>query len=215
MNPLPVIQLSLPSWWKPCLHAVKCNTVSQHPMRPNVAAPNCSIHWLTPFGINFMNHLSNSFLLDIIACDWIVLTQCIKIQMWHSEELLCQSPLLHMLLWQLHCPWGCPHASQQIPPFPLHHYAWCQLCRERHITFLAIRPQIMACNQWHTMEWRDAPRPQLKEQPPLHPPHLSTLLGFLSPFITSTHWNTTWTSLTHLMPLFGPSRASPSGPNAD
>ena len=47
-------------------------------MRPDVAAPDRFTHRLKPFGINFMNRLSNIFPPHIIAHDRIVLMQCIK-----------------------------------------------------------------------------------------------------------------------------------------
>ena len=78
MNPLPLVPLPLPSRRKPCPRANDSNAISCHPMRPDVAAPDRFTHWLTPFGINFMNRLSKSFPPHIIAQDRIVLMQCIK-----------------------------------------------------------------------------------------------------------------------------------------
>jgi len=47
------------------------------PLHPLVLATNRFIHWLTPFGLDYMDHLSKSFSPLIIACDHIVLCCCI------------------------------------------------------------------------------------------------------------------------------------------
>ena len=47
---------------------------------PHVATPQRFTHWLTPYGINFMNHLLLTFPLDIIIHNRLVLTQSVSPQ---------------------------------------------------------------------------------------------------------------------------------------
>ena len=155
MNPLPIVQLSLPSRRKPHPCANESNAVSCHPMRPDVAAPDHFTHWLTSFGINFMNHLSNSFPPHIIAHDRIVLTQCIKCDTLSNYSA---SPLCFT---QFCDEFTVPEATHMLASesllciFITTHGCWP--CWKRHTTFLAIRPPIVACYQWGTMEWWSTP----------------------------------------------------------
>ena len=45
-----------------------------NPLRPTVAAPQRLTHWLTPFGIDYMNRLSLSFPPEIVARNRLILS---------------------------------------------------------------------------------------------------------------------------------------------
>jgi len=58
-------------------HAKPEDSINPSPLCPLVPAADRFIHWLTPFGIDYMNHLSKLFPLSVITCDHIILCHCI------------------------------------------------------------------------------------------------------------------------------------------
>jgi len=50
---------------------------NQVPFASLVLAAERFIHWLTPYGLDYMDQLSKSFLPMIIMCDYIILCCCI------------------------------------------------------------------------------------------------------------------------------------------
>ena len=78
MDSLPFCPIALPAKRAPCPFPNRLNAITQSPLRPNVAAPDHFVHWLTPFGINSMNRAAENFPPETITCKRFVLTQCVK-----------------------------------------------------------------------------------------------------------------------------------------
>ena len=78
MDSLPFCPIVLPAKRTPHPFPNGLNAIAQSPLRPNVAVPDCFVHWLTPFGINSMNRAAENFPPETIARERFVLTQCVK-----------------------------------------------------------------------------------------------------------------------------------------
>ena len=91
MDSLPFCPIVLPAKHAPCPFLNKQSAIMQSPLHPNVAAPDHFIHWLTPLGINFMNHTAENFPPETIACERFILAQCVKLETLSNYSMV----LLH------------------------------------------------------------------------------------------------------------------------
>ena len=85
-----------------CLHStpVRQSYLAKHakppkyspsPLRPDVSAPDCLVHWLMPFGISYMNGQTAHFPPEVIACERFVISHSVSNNTLsnYAASLLC------------------------------------------------------------------------------------------------------------------------------